>query len=44
MEEIKKRMVEVLQNAWAHINDEFLISLLESMQRRCKAVIEAEGW
>jgi hypothetical protein len=31
VEEIKKCMVEVLQDAWAHINNEFLMSLFELM-------------
>jgi hypothetical protein len=42
MEKIKKRIVKVLQDTWTYINNEFLISLFELIQRRCKAVIEAE--
>ena len=44
VEEIKKRMIEALQDAWAHINDEFLMALIASMTARCEAVIKAEGW
>jgi hypothetical protein len=44
VEEIKKCMMEVLQDVWAHINDEFFMSLFELMQRRCKTMIETEGW
>ena len=41
---IKERMVEALQQAWAHINDEFLEKLIESMKKRMKTVIRADGW
>ena len=37
-------MVEALQEAWAHINDEFLEKLVKSMEDRIKAVIKADGW
>jgi len=41
---IKERMVEALQDAWAHLNDEFLEKLIESMPRRIEAVLKTEGW
>jgi len=37
-------MIEALQEAWAHINDEFLEKLVESMEKRMKTVIRADGW
>ena len=30
---IKERMIEALQEAWAHLNDEFLEKLIESMKK-----------
>ena len=41
---IKKRMVEALQEAWAHLNDEFLEKLIKSMKNQIKAVIKTDGW
>ena len=41
---IKERMVEALQEAWDHLNDDFLDRLVESMKDRIKAVIKADGW
>ena len=41
---IKERMVEALQEAWAHLNDEFLEKLIESMEKRMKTIIRADGW
>jgi hypothetical protein len=41
---IKERMIEALQEAWAHINDEFLEKLIESMKDRIKTVIKTDGW
>ena len=43
-EMIKKHMIEALQEAWAHLNDEFLEKLVESMEKWMKAVIKADGW
>ena len=37
-------MIEALQDAWAHLNDEFLEKLIESMPRRIEAVLKTEGW
>ena len=37
-------MIEALQEAWAALNDEFLENLVESMERRIKTVIKADGW
>ena len=37
-------MIETLQEAWAHLNDEFLENLVESMKRWIKAVIKADDW
>jgi transposase len=41
---IKNSMVEALQNGWNELPNELFESLIVSMERRCKAVIKADGW
>ena len=41
---IKKHMIEILQEVWAHLNDEFLKKLIESMKKQIKTVIKTDDW
>ncbi len=41
---IKKHMIETLQEAWAHLNDEFLKKLIKSMKKWMKTIIRADDW
>ena len=41
---IKKCMIETLQEVWAHLNDEFLKKLIESMKKWMKTVIKTDNW
>jgi transposase len=41
---IKNSMVEALQDNWNQLPNELFESLIVSMERRCKAVIKADGW
>jgi hypothetical protein len=43
-EEELRRMEEALKAAWLIIPTSFFESLIESMERRIEAVIEADGW
>ncbi|KJZ68323.1 hypothetical protein HIM_12290 [Hirsutella minnesotensis 3608] len=42
--EAKQRLCEAAVEAWEEIEDKALKSLVESMPRRCAAVIKANGW
>lgn len=37
-------LIETAQQAWEELNLDYLVNLSESMPRRVKAVIDAEGW
>ena len=41
---IKKHMIEILQEVWTHLNDEFLKKLIESMKKWMKIVIKTDDW
>ena len=41
---IKKHMIEILQETWAALNDEFLENLIKSMKRQIKTVIKTDDW
>ena len=37
-------MIEILQETWTAINEEFLTKLAESIKRRIKAIIKINDW
>ena len=43
-EDVKQAMLNALSEAWDTLKDTFFTALIESMQRRVKAVVDAEGW
>ena len=43
-EEVIKKLSEVLVICWNKIVPAFFESLIDSMEERCDAVIEAKGW
>ena len=43
-EKVKKKLVELLPEAWEAVESSFLLKLVESMPRRVEAVIAARGW
>ena len=43
-EMIKKWMIEILQEVWAHLNDEFLEKLIKSIKKQIKTVIKTDDW
>ena len=40
----EEELFQILQNQWKNISGELLQSLVESMPRRCKAVIKSRGF
>jgi hypothetical protein len=44
MEEIKDHFSDLIERAWEALGQEHFDRLIESMPRRVKAVIEANGW
>ena len=40
----EEELFEVLKQAWANIPRRYIESLIESMPRRCQAVIDANGY
>jgi transposase len=43
-EEKKERMLELIREAWAKIDRDYLTELIKSMDTRVNAVLEAKGW
>ena len=41
---IKKHMIEILQEVWTHLNDEFLEKLIKSIKKQMKTVIKTDDW
>ena len=44
IEYIREKLGEALQEAWEALDQDLFDNVLDSMQRRCEAVIAAEGW
>jgi hypothetical protein len=44
MEEIKDHFSDLIKHTWEALGQEYFDRLIESMPRRLKAVIEANGW
>jgi transposase len=40
----EEELFEIIQNAWNNLDVDLLNRLVESMPRRCQAVIDAKGW
>ena len=43
-EEVRRKLFEALEEARSVIDTELMKGLIESMERRVKACIDAEGW
>lgn len=44
IEEVRILMENVLPEAWSQIDKNYIDSLIDSMPRRCRAVVNAKGW
>jgi hypothetical protein len=43
-EEVKKRLMELIEQAWEALGDDYFDQLIRSMDSRVNAVLEAKGW
>ena len=43
-EEVKKRLMELIKQAWEALGDDYFDQLIWSMDSRVNAVLEAKGW
>lgn len=41
---VRARLVDAITDAWQEMSGEFLDSLVTSMPRRVRAVLDADGW